>query len=77
MEREAQTVPVRIFHGPEQIVLAAPMPGLEAEDISVTVADKRVTIIGKERGPGQHERELAVSEWSIGPIGGKSISGNR
>ena len=29
MEREAQTVPVRIFHGPEQIVLAAPMPGLE------------------------------------------------
>jgi hypothetical protein len=43
------------------------MPGLEPEDISVTITDQLVTIIGRERGPGQHDRALAISEWSVGP----------
>jgi len=67
MERDSQTIPVRIYQGPEQIILATPMPGLEAGDISVAIADQRVTITGKERGPGQHERDLLVNEWTIGP----------
>jgi HSP20 family molecular chaperone IbpA len=54
MESEAQTVPVRIYQAENQIMLAAPMPGLEAQDISVSISDKRVTIMGQERGPGQH-----------------------
>jgi HSP20 family protein len=67
MESEAQTVPVRIYQAENQIMLAAPMPGLEAQDISVSISDKRVTIMGQERGPGQHNVELAVCEWTIGP----------
>jgi HSP20 family protein len=67
MEREAQSVPVRIYQAENQIMLAAPMPGLEAQDISVSISDKTVTIIGQERGPGQHNVELAVCEWTIGP----------
>lgn len=67
MESEAQTVPVRIYQAENQIMLAAPMPGLEAQDISVSISDKRVTIMGEERGPGQHNVELAVCEWTIGP----------
>jgi HSP20 family protein len=67
MESEAQTVPVRIYQAENQIMLAAPMPGLEAQDISVSISDKTVTIMGQERGPGQHNVELAVCEWTIGP----------
>src|SRR5262245_32992682 len=67
MKREAQSVPVRIYQAPRQIVLAAPMPGLEAGDISITIDDQFVTISGKERGPGQHDRDLIVDEWNIGP----------
>ena len=67
MEGETQTVPVRIYQAENQIMLAAPMPGLEAQDISVSINGKTVTIIGQERGPGQHDREPTVCEWTIGP----------
>ena len=47
--------------------MAAPMPGLEAGDISVNISGAAVTIRGEERGAGQHERDLLLEEWSIGP----------
>lgn len=43
------------------------MPGLEPDDISVSVAGAQVTIRGQERGPRQHERELLLAEWTVGP----------
>jgi HSP20 family protein len=67
METEVQLLPVRVYQSDEHIVLVAPMPGLEPEDISVTVAGKSVMIRGEERGPGQHERDVIVDEWRIGP----------
>jgi len=67
MEHVAQTIPLRIYRAPDHVVLVAPMPGLEPQDISVTIADNFVSIMGKERGPGQHNRELIVNEWRIGP----------
>ena len=67
MEREPQTVPVRIYEADNQIMLVAPMPGLEAQDITVAINGKTVTISGQERGPGQHDREPTVCEWTIGP----------
>ena len=44
-------IPVRIYQKEKQFAVAAPMPGLEPEDITVTIEGKRVTIDGKERGP--------------------------
>ena len=38
-------------------MVAAPMPGLEPENISVTIAGVHLTIRGEEWGPGQHERD--------------------
>jgi HSP20 family protein len=67
MERESQAVPVRVYQSDEHIMLAAPMPGLEAADISIDVLKNHVTIRGEERGPGQHQRDLVVEEWTIGP----------
>jgi HSP20 family molecular chaperone IbpA len=48
-------------------MLAAPMPGLEAQDITVSINEKTVTIMGQERGPRQHGLELTLCEWTIGP----------
>jgi HSP20 family protein len=67
MEREAQTVPVRVYQSDDHIMLAAPMPGLEADDISVDVCGPAVAIRGQERGAGQHHRDLIMAEWTIGP----------
>lgn len=67
MESQNQSVPVRIYQHEDKILLAAPMAGLEPQDISVTIAGSLVTIRGEERGPRQHERDLLVDEWRIGP----------
>lgn len=48
-------------------MVAAPMPGAEPEDITITIAGACVTIRGAERGPNQHERELLIAEWTFGP----------
>lgn len=63
----AQTFPVRVHNADEHIVLTAPLPGLEPENISVTISGTRVSIQGEERGPGQHGRDLIMDEWTIGP----------
>jgi HSP20 family protein len=67
MATEAQTIPVRVYGADEHIVLAAPLPGLEPENISVTIAGDKVIIAGEERGPGQHRRDVILDEWTIGP----------
>jgi HSP20 family protein len=67
MEREPQTIPVRISETDDIILLAAPMPGLEPQNISVSIADRIVRVKGEERGPRQHELDLKIAEWRIGP----------
>jgi HSP20 family protein len=67
MKTETQTVPVRIYQSENQLMLAAPLPGLEPDDISVTIDGDKVVIKGHERGIGQHRRDVLVEEWRIGP----------
>ena len=67
MDREAQTVPVRIYQAGNHLMLAAPMPGLQPQDISISIADHTISIRGEERGPRQDNLELLIAEWNIGP----------
>jgi HSP20 family molecular chaperone IbpA len=67
MTGDSQTIPVRIYDRDKHIILAAPLPGLEAENISVVVGGDRVVISGEERGPRQHGPDVVLAEWSIGP----------
>jgi HSP20 family protein len=66
-QQQPKSIPLRIYQSDDRIMVAAPMPGLEPEDISVAITGSRVTIRGTERGPGQHERDLLLTEWTIGP----------
>ena len=67
MQKEAQTVPVRIYESGNHLMLAAPMPGLQPQDISISIADHTISIRGEERGPRQDNLELLIAEWNIGP----------
>lgn len=67
MPGQPQPLPVRLYRAEDRLVLAAPMPGLEPGDIRVEVEGNRVAIHGAERGPHQHDRELLLAEWAIGP----------
>ena len=64
---DSQPLPVRVYEGDGRIMVAAPMPGLEPQDISVSLSGDKVTIHGALRGPHQDERDLSLAEWAIGP----------
>jgi len=62
-----QTVPIQLHQADDRLVLAAPMPGLEPQDIAVVISGDRVTMRGEYRGSRQEQPELLASEWTIGP----------
>lgn len=62
-----QPVPVRVYQGHGRIMVAAPLPGMEPADISVTVRGDKLTIQGARRGPRQDQRDLVTNEWAVGP----------
>ena len=70
MPGQVQSLPLRVYRTDHRIMVVAPMPGLEPTDISITVTGERVTIQGRERGPHQHDRDLVLAQWAIGPYEG-------
>ena len=67
VRRDPQLIPIRMYQTRERLMIAAPMPGLEPDDIAVSIAGTHVLIRGVERGSGQHDRDLLLDEWTTGP----------
>lgn len=74
MENDVQKIPLRIYQSDTHIMqsdthimVAAPMPGVEPGDVSVTIEGDKLIIEGHERGVGQNRRDVLVDEWKIGP----------
>jgi HSP20 family protein len=65
--QQRQTVPVQMHQTSDLLVLAAPMPGLEPGDITVTISSDHLTISGEYRGSRHDQPEVLLSEWTIGP----------
>lgn len=63
---EEQYIPVNMFELPEGLMIVAPMPGLQAEDVELTLAGNVLTLRGR-RTPGQEDRDYLVKEWDYGP----------
>ena len=65
----AQTVPVNVFESEDVLMILVPMPGLQEEDIDITVRGNSLTVEGRERAdlkPGSGKRYLR-HEWRYGP----------
>jgi HSP20 family protein len=65
--QQQQTVPVQLHQTADRLVLATPMPGLEAEDILITIRGDHLTMCGEYRGSRHDQPEILLSEWTIGP----------
>jgi HSP20 family protein len=64
---QQQRIPVKVYRTAERITVAAPMPGLQPEDIVVEVtADGRLRLAGELRGVLKGVKDLLVDEWSVG-----------
>src|SRR5262249_17572112 len=63
-----QTVPVNVYRTEDVITVAAPTPGLGADDIAVDrPAEGRLAIRGRLRGALKDAKEVLLEEWSAGP----------
>jgi HSP20 family protein len=64
---EAQHIPINVYETEEDVVIVAPMPGVEADNIDIEVLGATVHLRASLRGPGQEARRYLVHEWSYGP----------
>ncbi len=64
---QMQTIPVKVYRSADRLVVAAPMPGVEPEDITVDVtAQGELVLHGQLRGTFKGVNEVLVDEWDPG-----------
>jgi len=62
-----QRIPVKVYRTDGRLMIAAPMAGLEPENILVEVTDDGCLILhGDQRALLKEVKELLVDEWSVG-----------
>jgi HSP20 family protein len=62
-----QHIPVKVYQTSERLMIAAPMPGMEPENIVVEVtSDGHLILHGDQRGMLKEIKELLLDEWSVG-----------
>ncbi|HEX8771921.1 MAG TPA: Hsp20/alpha crystallin family protein [Acidimicrobiales bacterium] len=61
-----QRVPVNMYEADGALVLVAPLPGVMADDIEVTVEGRKVTINAAMRTPAV--KDYTLHEWHYGPF---------
>lgn len=62
----AQEIPINIFSSGDNVVLFAPMPGLQPEDIEMSLSEGVLVIHGSKRGH-EERHQFFVHEWTVGP----------
>jgi HSP20 family protein len=61
------SVPVNVYREVRKIMVAAPLPGVEPQNIHVDVSGTRLSIHTGLRGPGQGRKRYALRQWTVGP----------
>ncbi len=66
---EMQSIPIKAYRKGDRLTVAAPMPGLEPENVVAEVTgDGRLILEGEERGAFKGSKdEVLMDEWNPGP----------
>ncbi len=60
-------IPLKVYRSRERLTVAAPMAGLEPEDITVEItSDDRLILRGALRATLKGQNEVLLDEWSVG-----------
>ncbi len=66
-QEKIQHIPVKVYRSEGRLMVAAPMPGMEPEDIEVSIAESGdFAIKGEIRALLKDIKELLIDEWSVG-----------
>lgn len=60
-------LPVNMYREVHRLMVAAPMPGMEPQNIRVEVKGRSLSIQGARRGPGQARKPHILRQWTAGP----------
>ena len=64
---KVQNIPVKMYRTLDRLMVAAPMPGVEPDDILVEVTESRHLLLQASlRGALKDVKELLLDEWSAG-----------
>lgn len=64
---KVQQIPLKVYRSTDRLTIAAPMAGMEPQDILVEITDDgRLLIDGEVRAILKNVKELLVDEWSVG-----------
>jgi len=64
---KVQVVPLKVYRTVDRLTIAAPMAGMEPEDIVIEVTeDGRLLIDGRVRAVLKDVKEQLLDEWSVG-----------
>lgn len=62
-----QQIPIKVYRTADRLMVAAPMPGLQPEDVLVEITeDGKLLLQGELRGMLKDVKELLLDEWSVG-----------
>jgi HSP20 family protein len=65
---ETQEIPANVYQSDERVMIAAPMPGVEPQNITVSVSDgPMVTLHADLRGALKGDKDIVMDEWTPGP----------
>ncbi len=65
-QAKQQHIPVKIYRTDKRLMIAAPMAGLEPENILIEVTNEgRLILHGEQRAMLKEVKELLVDEWSV------------
>jgi HSP20 family protein len=64
---DTQSIPVKVYKSDERVTVAAPMPGLEPQDVTAEVTDGSLILHGDLRGELKGENTVIADEWNPGP----------
>jgi HSP20 family protein len=66
-QTKIQGIPIKMYRTQDRLTIAAPMPGIQPEDLLIRVTDKNSLILqGEIRGVLKDIKEVLIDEWDAG-----------
>jgi HSP20 family protein len=66
-QAKIQSVPIKMYRTQDRLTVAAPMPGIQPEDLLIRITERNSLVLqGEIRGVLKDIKEVLVDEWNPG-----------
>jgi len=66
-QTKIQSVPIKMYRTQDRLTIAAPMPGIQPDDLLIRITEKNSLVLqGEIRGVLKDVKEVLVDEWNAG-----------